>query len=190
MITYILATHNHHKAEEFRSLLSGIQIKTLDDIGFTKDIVEDGSSFEENAKIKSSTIKAMGYDYVISDDSGLEVEYLDGAPGIYSARYAGVHGDHGANMDKLLSELTGVESRGAQFRAVLSVWQKEEHRFFEGIVRGRIADKRLGTGGFGYDPIFIPEGYTDSFGQLSASVKNSFSHRARAVDALDKYLRK
>jgi len=183
MITFILATHNEHKTEEIRTMLSSldIELKSLTDIGYHDEIVEDGDTMKANAKIKSDTIKAKGYTYIISDDSGLEVDSLDGAPGIFSARYAGTHGDSEANMSKLLKALDGCGQRGAQFRSVLSVWIDDIHYFFEGTVRGRIAEKRMGDGGFGYDPIFIPDGYEESFGILPADLKNKMSHRAKAI---------
>lgn len=165
-----------------------IELKSLADIDYHDEIIEDGLTMRANAKIKSDTIRDLGYTHIISDDSGLEVDVLDGAPGIYSARYAGTHGDHEANMTKLLLHLEGESQRAAQFRAVLSVWRDDRHDFFEGIVRGRIASNRMGTGGFGYDPIFIPEGYDESFGVLPADLKNEMSHRARAIKSFIQFL--
>ena len=190
MTTYILATHNQHKTEEIRHMLSPhqIELKSLADIDYHDEIIEDGLTMRANAKIKSDTIRDLGYTHIISDDSGLEVDVLDGAPGIYSARYAGTHGDHEANMTKLLLHLEGESQRATQFRAVLSVWRDDRHDFFEGIVRGRIASNRMGTGGFGYDPIFIPEGYDESFGVLPADLKNEMSHRARAIKSFIQFL--
>ena len=122
-----------------------------------------------------------------ADDSGLEVEALDGKPGIYSARYAGNH-DSDANMNKLLAELKEKTNRNAQFRTVIALILDGETHIFEGIIKGTIAQKKLGSGGFGYDPIFIPEGYQQSFAQLGIDVKNSISHRARAMEKLFKFL--
>ncbi len=190
MTTYILATHNEHKTVEIRKMLTpcGIELKSLTDINYHDEIIEDGDSMRANAKIKSDELKALGYTHIISDDSGLEVDALDGAPGIYSARYAGIHGDSEANMTKLLAALDGHQKRDAQFRCVISTWADDQHHFFEGIVRGSIAIERMGQGGFGYDPIFIPEGYDKSFGVLAAEIKNRMSHRARAIDAFKEFL--
>jgi len=190
MTTYILATHNQHKTDEIRKMLApyDIELQSLSDIGYHEEIIEDGDTMKANAKIKTDTIRSQGHTYIMSDDSGLEVDALDGAPGIYSARYAGTHGDHEANMSKLLQALDGESKRGAQFRTVLSVWAGDNHHYFEGIVRGTIALERMGKGGFGYDPIFIPEGYKKSFGVLSADLKNQMSHRANAIKAFIQFL--
>jgi len=190
MTTYILATHNQHKTDEIRKMLApyDIELQSLSDIGYHEEIIEDGDTMKANAKIKTDTIRSQGHTYIMSDDSGLEVDALDGAPGIYSARYAGTHGDHEANMSKLLQALDGESKRGAQFRTVLSVWAGDNHLYFEGIVRGTIALERMGKGGFGYDPIFIPEGYKESFGVLSADIKNQMSHRANAIKAFIQFL--
>ena len=195
MIELIFATHNAHKVEEVLSIIdpTRFNILSLEDLGYHEEIIESGSSLEANARIKADTIFNTFGRHVISEDTGLEVEALDMAPGVHTARYAGSGKDANANMDKLLSELDNLErsgsiSRNAQFRAVVALWFNDKSYLFEGIVRGRIARSKMGDGGFGYDPIFIPEGYNQSFGQLSAEVKNELSHRARAFRKLSDFL--
>ena len=152
-----------------------------------KNIAETADTFEGNSLIKAKYIYENFNCDCFADDSGLEVEALDGKPGIYSARYAGNH-DSDANMNKLLAELKEKTNRNAQFRTVIALILDGETHIFEGIIKGTIAQKKLGSGGFGYDPIFIPEGYQQSFAQLGIDVKNSISHRARAMEKLFKFL--
>ena len=191
MTKFVLATHNRHKAEEVQKILDALNIKieTLEDHGINDEIIEDGLTMSENAWIKANFVFEKLGGNIIADDSGLEVDALDGQPGLHSARYAGLHRNNDDNIDKLLKEMTGIENRSAQFRAVLAVYLEGEKLTFEGIVRGTIAEERIGTDGFGYDPIFIPDGYNTSFGVIPATIKNKISHRARALDQLRQHLR-
>jgi len=183
------ATNNQHKLEEVADKLKGkIELLTLDDIGCNDDIEETGSTFEENASIKSRYIFDEYCLNCFGDDSGLEVEALNGEPGIYSARYAGEYGNHSANIDKLLHKLKDVENRKARFITVISLmWNGAEH-FFEGTVEGTIRHERAGTGGFGYDPVFQPDGFNITFAEMSLEEKNKLSHRAKAVEKLVEFL--
>lgn len=183
----VFATNNAHKLEEVAAILGdGFEVLSLREIGCDTDIPETSDTFAGNAMQKASFVKEhYGYD-CFADDSGLEVDILDGAPGVYSARYSG--GGSEANMDKLLLNLTGKSERGAQFRTVVALLIGKESHLFEGIVRGTIIEERRGEGGFGYDPIFVPEGYEQTFAELGNEVKNSISHRAKAVKQLAEYL--
>lgn len=185
----VFATNNAHKLEEVQAK-AGNQIKllSLDDINCYDDIEETGLTFNENASIKSHYIYERYKLTCFGDDSGLEINALNNEPGIYSARYAGEHGNHQANMDKVLEKLKGNANRNARFRTVISlIWNGEEH-FFEGTVPGTIRTERCGTAGFGYDPIFQPDGYDITFAEMSMDEKNSISHRGRAVDQLIAFL--
>ena len=184
----VFATNNAHKLEEVASILGdNYEVLSLREIGCDADIPETADTFAGNALQKAQYVKQhFGYD-CFADDSGLEVDALDGAPGVYSARYSG--GGSEANMDKLLHNLTGERSRSAQFRTVIALLIGEETLFFEGIVRGTITEERRGEGGFGYDPIFVPEGYELTFAELGSEVKNRISHRAKAVEQLATYLK-
>lgn len=185
----VLATNNPHKVEEIRNILgSSLSIKTLNELGFFEDIPEDSPTLQGNASQKSHFLFDKFGCNCFADDTGLEVEALDGAPGIYSARYAGEAKDPEANMRKLLKELEGKESRKARFRTVISlIWEGQEY-FFEGIVEGVILSEKRGEEGFGYDPIFQPDGYDRSFAQLTMQEKNEISHRGRAVQKLLQFL--
>lgn len=198
----VFATNNQHKLQEIRDILgSEFEIVSLKDIGCNVDIPETGNTLEENAMQKAQYV----YDHYnlscFADDTGLEVEALNGEPGVHSARYAeGTDHDSEANMAKLLSNLEGKDNRKARFRTVIALIQKQDVcpcgctsikkvNRFEGIVDGSIATEKHGTAGFGYDPIFVPEGYDKSFAELGESIKNSISHRARAVAKLAEYLK-
>lgn len=185
----VLATNNRHKLEEVAQMIGDkIELLTLADIGFTGDIDEPGVTFAENASIKSHHIFDRYSINCFADDSGLEIDALNGEPGVYSARYAGTHGNHEANMDKVLQNMEGVTNRSARFRTVISlIWDGQEH-LFDGTVEGTIRHERAGDGGFGYDPIFEPEGHTITFAQMSMDEKNTISHRARALEGLIRYL--
>ena len=189
----VFATNNPHKLDEIRSILGGkFDILSLSDIGCHADIPETANTLEGNAIQKARyVVEHFGYD-CFADDTGLEVKVLGGEPGVHSARYAeGTDHDSEANMRKLLQRLDGADDRQAQFRTVIALARKEDtadYTLFEGVVRGTIAHEKLGHEGFGYDPIFIPEGYDESFAQLGMDVKNGISHRARAVEKLAKYL--
>lgn len=185
----VFATNNAHKLEEVTAILgNGYEVLSLREIGCDADIPETADTFAGNALQKAQYVKEYyGYD-CFADDSGLEVDVLDGEPGVYSARYSG--GGSEANMDKLLHNLKGKTEHGAQFRTVIALLIGEETQLFEGIVRGTIIEERRGKGGFGYDPIFVPEGYEQTFAQLGSEVKNRISHRAKAVELLAQYLNK
>lgn len=191
----VFATNNKHKLEEIRQILGDkIQILSLSDIGCDVDIPETADTFEGNALLKARYIYDHYHMSCFADDSGLEVDVLNGAPGIFSARYAGKAHDSEANMTKLLAELEEKNNRHARFRTVIALLLindgvVEEH-LFEGIVNGTIIRERRGTAGFGYDPIFQPEGYESTFAELGAEVKNKISHRAKAVEKLAAFMEK
>jgi XTP/dITP diphosphohydrolase len=186
----VFATNNRHKLEEVSAKIGGsIQLLTLDDIGCTDDIEETGTTFIQNASIKSRYIFNHYHLNCFGDDSGLEIDALNGEPGVYSARYAGAHGNHAANIAKVLANMQGQTNRAARFRTVISLlWQGEEH-FFEGTVEGTIRYEIAGEGGFGYDPIFQPDGYDITFAEMSMDEKNRISHRAKAMDGLIGFLK-
>lgn len=188
----VFATNNAHKLEEIRAILgNSIEILSLADIHCHADIPETADTLEGNARQKSRYVyEHYGLD-CFADDTGLEVESLGGAPGVYSARYANEQGhDSQANMNKLLKEMEEKNDRKAQFRTIISLIEKGEERQFEGIVKGQITREKRGESGFGYDPIFQPDGYETTFAELGSDIKNRISHRARAVAALCDYLRK
>ena len=194
----VFATNNPNKLREIREILGpNFEIVSLADIGCHADIPETGDTLEENARQKAEYIMTNYHINCFADDTGLEVEALGGAPGVHSARYAeGTDHDSEANMAKLLHELEGKENRTARFRTVISLLEVKgespsdyQEIQFEGEVRGRIDTGKHGTSGFGYDPIFIPEGYDKSFAELGEEVKNQISHRAKAVMKLADYLR-
>lgn len=191
----VFATNNQHKLEEIRQILGNkIEILSLSDIGCDVDIPETADTFEGNALLKARYIYDHYHMSCFADDSGLEVDVLNGAPGIYSARYAGKAHDSEANMTKLLAELEEKNNRHARFRTVIALLLEndgvvEEH-LFEGIVNGTIIRERRGTAGFGYDPIFQPEGYESTFAELGAEIKNKISHRAKAVEKLAAFMEK
>ncbi len=188
MTQLILATHNDHKAKEFRDILPQYYVQTLADLGHDDEIKETATSLEGNSFIKAETVfKRYGH-VVISDDSGLEVDALNGAPGVYSARYAGEPRNDQQNTEKLLDELQGASNRKAQFRTVITLMNAENSFQFEGIVKGTIAKSPRGEAGFGYDPVFIPEGVQQTFAELAANEKNKISHRANAIEKLLHFL--
>ena len=213
-MTLVFASNNAHKLAEVRNIMpAGINVLSLHDIGFEQEIEENGTTLEENSKIKASTVAAfindrmsaslndgMMIDGVFADDTGLEIDALGGKPGVYTARWyrlndgmsAALNDEmmiFAANRKKALTELAGKEDRGAQFRTVITLilFENTEQQV-SGIVRGRIAEEEYGQGGFGYDPLFIPEGYDKTFGELPAEIKNNISHRARALAELVKLL--
>ena len=186
----VFATNNKHKLQEVRDIVGDrVEVLSLADIGCFDDIPETADTLQGNALIKARHIyEKYGLD-CFADDTGLEVEALGGAPGVYSARYAGEECNSEANMRKLLENLTGISNRDAQFRTVIALIIKGEEMLFNGIVKGTIATEKKGDSGFGYDPVFIPEGHTDSFAQMSREMKNSMSHRFRATQQLGDYLK-
>lgn len=186
----VFATNNKHKLEEIEDILGkDFEIVSLAEIGCHEDIPETGLTLEENARQKSTYIVEHYNHDCFADDTGLEVDALNGEPGVHSARYAeGTDHDSEANMRKLLSKMSNVKDRTARFRTVISLIINGVEHQFEGRVEGRIATEKHGKEGFGYDPIFIPEGYNKSFAELGEEVKNQISHRARAVKKLAEYL--
>ncbi|MDB5150037.1 MAG: Non-canonical purine pyrophosphatase [Mucilaginibacter sp.] len=185
----IFATNNSHKLKEVAAKIEGkIKLYSLDDIGCYDDIAETGATFHENASIKSHFIHNKYKLNCFGDDSGLEVDALNGEPGVYSARYSGKPGDHTGNINKVLKKLGDTTNRKARFRTEISmIWDNKEH-FFEGVIDGTIRHEPSGTKGFGYDPIFQPDGYTSTFAELSLEEKNSISHRAEAIEKLLAFL--
>jgi len=186
--TLVFATANEHKLTEIRSILPDYKILGLKDIGVYEDIVEDGATLEENALIKAKYLFLKTNQPSLSEDTGLEVDALSGQPGVHTARFAGDEKDPIKNMKKLLDMLDGKMDRSAQFRTIIAMVDGVDIHYFEGIVRGEIALEMSGNEGFGYDPIFIPSGYDATFADLDNNIKNSISHRARAVAKLIDYL--
>lgn len=189
----IIATHNLGKVKEFKEILEpkGYDVKSLAEIGFTEEIEETGHTFEENAILKAEAVAKAVNKMVIADDSGLSIDNLGGRPGVYSARYAGEQKDDQANIDKVLSELKGIEKeqRTARFRCALAVSiPGEETKTVEGHVEGYIADEPRGEYGFGYDPIFIVKDKDKTMAELTSDEKNKISHRADALKKLAKLL--
>ncbi|WP_462318542.1 RdgB/HAM1 family non-canonical purine NTP pyrophosphatase [Marinilabilia sp.] len=186
----IFATNNQHKVAEISSMLTDSwSIQTLEDVGFTREVPETGSTLEANALQKARYIKDhLGKD-CFADDTGLEIEALNGEPGVYSARYAGPEKDSDLNIRKVLSEMEGKSNRRARFRTVIALIINGKELFFEGIVNGIILEKSEGTGGFGYDPIFKPDEAGVSFARMPLSKKNQISHRGRAFSKLVEYLK-
>lgn len=178
----VFATHNAHKLEEVKMILRGtIDVVGLTDIGCTEDIPENADTLEGNALAKAMYVHEKYGFSCIADDTGLEVDALDGAPGVLSARYAGEPSDSARNVEKLLREMEGATNRNAQFRTVIAFVADGVPKFFEGVIKGKIGFERCGEKGFGYDPVFIPAGYEKSFAQMDASLKNKISHRALAI---------
>ena len=190
MIDLIFASANNHKLEEVSKIVdtSSYALKNLRDVGILEEIVEDGSTLEENALIKARYVHKRLNLNVFSEDTGLEVSALGGDPGVYTARYGGPQKVANDNMDLLLKNLAPFEDRSAQFRAVVALIYDGQEVLFEGIVKGRIATEKSGSDGFGYDPIFIPEGYDKSFAELPDSIKLGMSHRTRAVQKMFHFL--
>mgnify|MGYP001300053398 CR=1 FL=1 len=187
---YILATHNDNKAKEIKELFKNkIEIITLKDLNDYEEIIEDGKTFEENALIKAKTIFKKYNLPVIADDSGLEIKYLNNLPGVYSQRYSG-KGDL-ENNKKVLRELKDVSNRDARFVCVIAlVEQNGDTKVFKGMLEGEISLSSKGNNGFGYDPIFIPKGYTKTLGELPSEIKQKISHRSQALLLFEQYLLK
>lgn len=185
----VFATNNQHKLDEVRKITAGYtEIVSLSDIDCHDDIPETADTLEGNALQKARFIKEnFGYD-CFADDTGLEVEALDNAPGVYSARYAGPGHDSEANMNKLLHDMEGKENRKARFRTVIVLILNGKEYMFEGIVNGTIIKEKRGGSGFGYDPIFVPDTYSQTFAEMGNEIKNQISHRAEAVRKLTAFL--
>ena len=196
VIELVVATRNRHKTREIQPILGPeFSVRDLGAYPEVSEIRESGTSLEENAKLKAFCASRYLPALVIADDSGLEVDALGGAPGIYSARYAGANATSRDKIDKLLRELARVRAIGdgrlARFRCVVALARNGDLLgTFEGTVEGRIADEARGDAGFGYDPIFVPDGFEQTFGELPAQLKNAISHRAKAIRALDDRLRR
>jgi XTP/dITP diphosphohydrolase len=190
--TIFLASGNEHKIEELKQVLSplGIDLKSTLDYPDAEEVEEDQPDLQGNALKKARYWFDKTGLPSISDDTGLEVDALDGAPGVYSARYAGDNPTYDDNVNKLLAELEGKSNRAAQFRTVIAFVNGEDEYFFEGICRGKIIDEKRGEKGFGYDPVFVPEGYEKTFAELSSEEKNKISHRGRAVQKFIEFLQK
>ena len=185
----VFATNNEHKLREIRQILGDkIEIQSLAEIGCTEEIPEDADTLEGNALQKARYIYERTGISCFADDTGLEVDALGGEPGVRSARYATDGHDDEANKRLLLERMEGVENRSAQFRTAVALIMGGKEYLFEGVVRGEISHEELGDGGFGYDPLFLPEGRKESFAQMSAEDKNAISHRGRAVRALAEFL--
>jgi XTP/dITP diphosphohydrolase len=186
----VFATNNKHKLQEVRDIVGDrVEVLSLNDIDCHDDIPETADTLQGNALIKAKHIYDKYGMNCFADDTGLEVEALGGEPGVYSARYAGEECNSEANILKLLQNLTGKNNRNAQFRTVIALIIDGEEKLFNGIVKGTISNEKKGDSGFGYDPIFIPEGYTESFAQMSGEMKNSISHRYRATEQLNNFLK-
>lgn len=185
----VFASNNKNKIREIQSMLpSSIEILSLEDIGCHEEIPETADTIEGNAILKADYVtQNYGHD-CFADDTGLEVRALDGAPGVYSARYAGEQRDSNDNMDKLLGALADKTDRSAQFKTVIALNLKGKQHLFTGIAKGDIIKEKSGTKGFGYDPVFVPEGFTETFAQFSAEAKNEVSHRGKATRQLIDFL--
>lgn len=189
MPSFVFATHNPNKVKEIKAKLgSSFEIESLSEIGFHDDIPEDFETLHENALQKARTVHQRTGKDCFADDTGLEVEALNGAPGVYSARYAGEPGNSENNMSKLLDALKGVSSRKARFRTCIALIYEGTEYLFEGIVEGKITEARSGADGFGYDPIFQPDGYEITFAEMGMDQKNEISHRGRAFAKMTKFL--
>jgi XTP/dITP diphosphohydrolase len=185
----VFASNNINKIKEIQSILKGsIQLLSLSDIGCNEEIPETAATIEGNAILKANYVtEKYGYD-CFADDTGLEVNELNGEPGVYSARYAGEQRDANDNMNKLLDALQGKEDRSAHFKTVIALNLKGEQHLFTGIAKGTITEKKAGDHGFGYDPIFQPENYSETFAELASEIKNTISHRAKATQQLIDFL--
>ena len=184
----IFATHNQNKVQEVKAVFDGFSIASLADLEYHQEIAETENTFVGNALLKARHVFEIFKTPVFADDSGLEVVALNGAPGIYSARYAGEEKNHAKNNAKLLDALANETNRDAQFITVIAYKDATTELTFEGIVKGVIAKQASGSGGFGYDPLFIPEGYNNTFGELPKEIKLRLSHRSRAIAKLHQYL--
>ena len=185
----VFATNNQHKIKEIKTLIGeGFNIKSLEDIGFVGEIPETKMTIEDNASQKSFYIYDKYKINCFADDTGLEIKSLNGRPGVFSARYAGDECDFNNNMNRVLDELKGKDDRSARFKTIISLIINGEEKTFEGIVNGKIIKRKKGKDGFGYDPIFLPDGYDLTFAEMSLDEKNIISHRARATRRLVEYL--
>jgi XTP/dITP diphosphohydrolase len=185
----IFATHNAHKADEVKAIVGNLfEVKNLSDINFFDEIPETGNTFKENAFQKVKYLHNKLNCNCFADDSGLSVDALNGEPGIFSARYAGEPSNSQRNTEKLLDALKNISNRKAQFTCVIAVILDGQPHFFEGVIHGTITETPYGEGGFGYDPVFIPDGYDKTFAELPADIKNKISHRAIALEKFKQFL--
>ena len=185
----IFASHNKNKVKEVKSLIPNtINLLSLDDINLLNEIEETSTTIEGNALLKAQTIYKQTGINCFADDSGLLVDALNGAPGVYSARYAGEQKNDEDNMQKLLFNLKNIEARDAHFKTVMALIIDGKEYLFEGIINGKIISEKMGTNGFGYDPIFVPNGYTETFAQLNSETKNAISHRGIALKKLIEFI--
>lgn len=186
----ILASRNPHKIAEMKAILAdlGIELLSALDVEELEEVEEDQPDLEGNALKKAMYVHQVTGIPAVADDTGLEVDALDGAPGVYSARYAGEHATYGDNVQKLLSEMNDTLDRKARFRTVIALVYGGSKHTFNGLCEGEILREPAGEGGFGYDPVFLPTGYEESFAQLAPEVKNSISHRGRAIQLLMQFL--
>ncbi|KFD40186.1 RdgB/HAM1 family non-canonical purine NTP pyrophosphatase [Schleiferia thermophila] len=183
MIKILLATNNVHKIQELKEMLpDGISVETLKDIYFNENIPENGVTFHENAYAKANFLFERGFNNVLADDSGLEVDALGGLPGVFSARFAGPECDSVKNMLKLLQLMENVTNRTAKFKTVLCFIHHGQTYYFEGEVEGKIVQHPRGVMGFGYDPVFVPEGFQKTFAEMTPEEKNRISHRRKAIE--------
>lgn len=191
---FLICTTNQNKVKEFKNNILNVNFKTLKDEKIFLEIDETGATFEENALLKLKTIinrfphLKEKYDFIVAEDSGLCVESLNGAPGIYSARYSGNNSSDSSNNQKLLGELNSITNRNAFYIACIACYHNNEYKVFQGELHGTIAKDMKGESGFGYDPLFIPNGYFKTFGELDPSIKLQVSHRSRALSKLIEYI--
>lgn len=184
----VIASNNKGKIREIKEMLQDVQLLSLADIGFTDDIPEPWQTFEENAHAKAWAIFSFSGKNVFADDSGICVRHLGGRPGVDSAHYSGSRDDE-ANLQQVLHDMQGIADRSAWYKAVIClVWEGEVH-YFEGICEGMLLEEKRGVGGFGYDPIFVPDGYERTFAELPAEVKNAISHRGKAVRKMVEFIK-
>ena len=187
MLQMVIASNNEGKIREIRQMIDGLELLSLKDVGFTKEIAEPFHTFEENAMAKAVVVQQFSGKNVMADDSGICVNALAGAPGVVSAFYSGKRDDE-KNLQRVLFEMQGETDRSAFYKAVIClIWDNEVY-YFEGICRGRITEEKRGHGGFGYDPIFIPDGYEETFAELPPAIKNGISHRGEAVRKMVAFL--
>ncbi len=183
----VIASNNKGKIREIKPLIEGIEVLSLQDVGFTDDIAEPFHTFEQNALAKASAINEFTKKNAFADDSGICVNALNGEPGVDSAHYSGTRDDE-QNLQKVLKELQGADDRTAFYKAVICLIWEDEVYYFEGVCEGRIIEEKRGEGGFGYDPIFVPDGYDQTFAELPLDVKNTISHRGKAVRKMVEFL--
>ncbi len=185
----VIASNNQGKIREIKSMIDGLSLLSLKDIGFDQEIPEPFHTFEENALTKAQTIYQCCEKNVFADDSGICANVLNGEPGVFSARFAGLPSDDEKNLQKLLAELNDKDDRSAYYKAVICLIWNGEPYFFEGVCNGTIIEEKRGNGGFGYDPVFVPDGYDQTFAELPLDIKNTISHRGKAVRAMVAFLK-